>query len=401
MQLESKHVLVVGGETPSVNRIRTLLSSAPGPWGLLHAADANSAHAQLESYPEIAALLCDPEVRGLASPNLLGEVRSRFPAVVRLSFSSRPEIAQGAVSRALALHALPENTGQEELLALLARTSDVHRLISSQAVAEVVHGLDRLPPLPNAYHELAALVSRSAVDFREVAALIESDPIMTLKVLQLVNSAFFGLRQRVGSINQALNFLGLEVLKGLFLTVHVAGSFETTELGFSLEQFQRYSMRVGRLAQRFASRWQLAEEALTLGLLHDIGELVFALQRPEEFGQVTHRMTLTGESATAVETALLGASHAEVGARLLADWGLPFSVVECVTYHHRPRSMTGADCQLLATLHAADALVAILTCGESEEVLDTSFLERAGAGDALADWRCDAEIQAKLWAAHA
>jgi hypothetical protein len=88
----------------------------------------------------------------------------------------------------------------------------------------------------------------------------------------------------------------------------------------------------------------------------------------------------------AVELETLGVTHAEIGAYLLGVWGLPFSIIEAVAYHHRPNALGDGPCEMLAALHAADALVDPPVEGAEPE-LDLGFFERAGLVERLVEWR--------------
>ena len=395
MHTEVKQVLVVSDDMPSVTWIRELFAGAQHPWQLSHAADARAALTALARAPEIGVLLYDKRLQHAAE--LVTDVKSRFPHIVRLAFSANPRAAQLALSCPPGLENVFEDCEPRELPLLVERVAALCNLVEADAVQRVVRRLDRLPPLAATYSGLCALVSRPNVELPELVGALEADPIMTLKVLQLVNSAFFGLGRRIESIEQAAKFLGFELLKGLILTAHVGGAFDGTVEGFDAARFQRYSMHVARLAKHFAAPWGLEREALTVGMLLDVGELVFALQCPAEFATVSKRVAFTGEALNAVELEVLGVGHAEVGACLLANWGIPFSIVECVAFHHRPSAVVGNQLELLTAVHVADALAGIVLNREPEDSLDKAFLARSGMAAELPAWRTHAEAQASAW----
>jgi HD-like signal output (HDOD) protein len=395
MLAEAKQVLVVSDDTPSVTWIRDLFSGDPQPWLLFHAADSKTALAALERSPGIGVLLYDTRLQHAASE--LTNLKSRFPDTVHLAFSADRGAAQLSLSWPLGLGDVLKDCSPEELPLLVQRVANLYTLIESDSVQRIVRRLDRLPPLATTYSELCALMARPGVGLAELITALQTDPVMTLKVLQLVNSAFFGLGRRIESIEQATNFLGFELLKGLILTAHVGGAFADIAENFDAARFQRYSIHVARLAQHFATPWHLDREALTVGMLLDIGELVFALQQPAEFASASKRVAFTGESMHAVELEVFGVGHAEVGACLLANWGLPFSIVECVAYHHRPSTVLGGRLELLSSVHVADGLAGIVLNREREKMLDIAFLERVGVLGHLPAWRAYAEAQAQTW----
>lgn len=392
-------VLFVTGDRSDVGLIHRLLPEGASRWRPVHATDAASAFAALDEGPPIHAVALDTSLRGVDGGAFLSEVRDRFPRIARFSFSDGAEPVDGrGWTTTIVLGTISKKATAAEVQSQLDRATSLHTLITRDAVLGLVGGIDRLPPLPSTYRRLLQVASNPDTSIREIAEIVESDPVMTLKVLQLVNSAFFGLMRRVPTVAGALSLLGLELLKSLLLAAHVMSAFEKVEVeGFSAERFQLYSMRVARLAHRFAGSRRLEDEALTSGILHDIGELIFALRRPQEFSRVMQRVTEGGERQCDVEAELLGANHAEAGACLLASWGIPFSVVECVAFHHTPSAVAGDGGHVLAAVHAADALVDIVTCGAPEERLDRAFLERAGFAEEIPKWRAIVEDTAKTW----
>ena len=242
--------------------------------------------------------------------------------------------------------------------------------------------------------------SRAETTVSEISAIIQRDPAMSVKVLQLVNSSFFGLKSRVSSIAQAVSYLGVGLLKSLVLSAHVFSALDVSRCKvLSIERFQLYSIRIGRLAQRMVKSKAAGEEAFTAGVIHNVGELVLAVKRPDEFAQVLQRCEETGEPRAHVERDVFGVTHPEVGAQLLANWGIPFSIVEVAAFHHEPSRVVGGDLELLATVHCADALVGILTCGDPATTLDQAFLERAGLIQQLPRWRALVEKEVAAWAA--
>lgn len=397
MSSEAKRVLVVSDDPPSVSWIRELFSDAEPPWQLSHAADPRSALLALERAPGIGVLLYDKQLQHLA--DFVADLKSRFPNAVRLAFSANPRAAQLSLSCPPGLENVFKDCSPNELPLLVGRVATLSALIETDAVQRIVRRLDRLPPIAATYSGLCTLVTEPRIGLAELVGALEADPVMTLKVLQLVNSAFFGLGRRVESLEQAAKFLGFELLKGLILTAHVGGAFDGLAENFDAVRFQRYSLHVARLAKHFAAPYDLDREALTVGMLLDIGQLVFALQRPLEFASVSKRVAFTGEPLSVVELEVLGAGHAEVGACLLANWGIPFSIVECVAYHHRPSMVAGNRLELLTAVHVADALAGIVLNREPEEALDRAFLARVGVAGDLPEWRAYAEAQASSWTA--
>jgi putative nucleotidyltransferase with HDIG domain len=188
------------------------------------------------------------------------------------------------------------------------------------------------------------------------------------------------------SILQAVNYLGIDVVKGLTLTTQVFESQNQAHVGgISLANLQKHSLLTAALAQRFASTPTLREEAFTAGIVHDIGKVVLALGFPDRVQELT-RSPDNERPAHLVEKEQFGATHAEVGAYLLGTWGLPLTIVEAVAFHHEPGRAVGANPELLAVLHVAEAL-ARLGCADPDATPpDVAFLDAVGLATCLPAW---------------
>jgi HD-like signal output (HDOD) protein len=259
--------------------------------------------------------------------------------------------------------------------------------ISDETLQRAIDKPEALPSIPQVYHQLIAAANKPSTSLATLGSLVESDPAISLKLLQLVNTAFFGAKRQTTSVQQAVQLLGLEALKGLVLTAHVFNTVAAKRVpGFSFDHFQSYTLRVARIARMFVSAAR-ADETFTAGILHDIGKLVLALCTPLKFARVVERVGLTGEPQDDVEREIIGVTHSEAGAYLMARWGIPTPIVDAVGYHHHPELAPAADLTVLAAVYAADTLTGIVMCGDPEDRLDRAFLEKAGVLDRLPRWR--------------
>jgi HD-like signal output (HDOD) protein len=167
---------------------------------------------------------------------------------------------------------------------------------------------------------------------------------MSAKILQLINSAFFGLPRKITDPQQATIFLGIDTLKALVLSIHVFSSFtEDAELcGFSIADMRKKSMMAGRLARDIArvetDDGKVVEEAMIAGMLHDIGKLIL-LKIPSQYKKVMDIIEENGCDPVEAEYTVMKTSHAELGAYLLGLWGIPDNIVEPVAFHHNPSKL--------------------------------------------------------------
>ncbi|MFO0612809.1 MAG: HDOD domain-containing protein [Polyangiaceae bacterium] len=313
---------------------------------------------------------------------------------------TRFAVAAGVADPANAVQAhrtLGESQSAAEWMDVIGRTCELRARLAAPATRRLVESVASLPAVPRAYWALMDALSNDDSTAADIAAIVQTEPSMAIRVLQIANSAFFGAGRQVRTIEAAVRYLGTNLLRGLILMIHVCGCCESngpTNRNLSLEQFQDFSLRVARLARAMPAGRKIADEAYTAGLMLDIGRLALSLSAAEQFDEIHSRMAQGAPHLHVVEREVLGVSHAEVGASLLAGWGLPWPLVEAIAFHHSPSALGSTrDCEILAVVHAADALLGIAH-GESEDQLDVDFLTRAGWGGELDRCRALAQKEA-------
>jgi len=388
-------ILVVGVNEAMAERLRSILQADGGlRWKVSFAPDAEQALIQLRRL-RVSAVICGLRLPGMEGTAFLAKVRERYPAAARLILAEQPESNELIDALHVAQQVLHASADNEALRDAIQRICSLQQLIGKEKIRRIVGKLDQLPSVPRTYWALTRAASRPGTNMSDFANIIHTDAAMSVKVLQVANSAVFGIARRMTSIDQAVGFLGTEVLKGLILMTHGMAAFKAQDVaGFSLDHFQSYSMRVARVAKQMLPDPKRGDEAFTAGVMHDIGRLIIALRLPSEFAAVMRRVSETLEAVHLVERELVGASHAEIGAYFLGTWGLPLSIVQSVAYHHVPGMAPPGDWDLLAAVHAADVFLGAFTCGEPESRLDVAFIERAGFGGEVARWRAIALAEA-------
>jgi HD-like signal output (HDOD) protein len=272
-------------------------------------------------------------------------------------------------------------------------------------VREIVGRLDKLPSIPDTYFTLTRSIENPTARTDDIARIVQRDPAMCVKVLQLVNSAYFGLSRPLSSVAHAIGYLGLDLLRGLALTLNVfAATGPRGSTGTSFERLQQTAILTARVAKQLVSDPSEAEAAFTAGLVHDIGTIILALTVPDRYAEITRRSMQTRSPSHVIEREVLGATHAEVGGYLLGVWGLPLPIVEAVAYHHGPPPARRQRMDTAMALYIGDALAGQALAGhdahEGAAELDLSGLEQAGVAVAqeLPRWRdlADREARAML-----
>jgi HD-like signal output (HDOD) protein len=255
--------------------------------------------------------------------------------------------------------------------------------------------MQTLPSLPTLYLELLEAVQDPRGTLERVGDIMSRDIGMTAKMLQLVNSAFFGLRRHVSSPAEAVKLLGLDTIKALVLSLQIFSRFDQKREGaFSLDALWQHSLATSTCAKRIAQEEHqdrhVADHAFMAGLLHDVGTLVLVANLPELYSAALVQAHEQGITVWEAERALLGTTHAEVGAYLLGLWGLPDPIVEALAFHHCPSACPDQRFSPLTAVHIANVLVHTEDspeAGGALAALDSAYVARFGLSERLSTWR--------------
>jgi len=205
------------------------------------------------------------------------------------------------------------------------------------------------------------MVEAEATTVEDLGRVVQRDPGMTANILKLVNSAYFGLRQRVSDPSEAVSFLGVETLKSLALVHGIFQQVAGFPTWFNGGHLWRHSLETATVARDIARSEGLGPaveaDCFTGGLLHDVGLLILASGLREDYRQVYETLRADPGDVPEAELRILGVHHGEVGAHVLGLWGLPVSVVESVARHHHPPADAGL-CPALV-VYAAEFLSSV------------------------------------------
>ena len=217
-------------------------------------------------------------------------------------------------------------------------------------VIQVVSNIRNLPTPPIVFHQIQKVIKDPKVSAAQIASILSEDPAMSVKVLKLTNSAFYGLAREVESVKQAVVIVGMEAIKNLVLSASVLDMFKGKDIDQDFqEKFWRHSLATafcGRiLARKLKSRGIVdADLAFSAGLLHDIGKIVLCCFLQNEYKKFSEaRKADTQLQTFEVEDKVLGYNHSQIGALLAVQWKLPSKIGEAITYHHIPDKNINED----------------------------------------------------------
>jgi len=288
-------------------------------------------------------------------------------------------------------HTLLASTSDASMLASsLLRNARLLEWMAEPAIKRLLPLIRKLPATPRLYTQVIEELRSPNGSLDTVAHLLRQDPVMSAKMLQLVNSAFFGSAREVNDMLDAATILGTERIKSLVLLAGIFSQYNDAEgISPTIVALLAHSLRVGIYARAIAlaetRNAEIAEAAFTAGVMHDIGKIVLAGNMPERYLEVRALRESKDLSANAAELEVFGATHAQVGACLLAAWGLPLAILEALAWHHEPERSAEKAFSLVAAVHVANAFAHEME-GEPTQ-LNQEFLERTGLAARCPAWR--------------
>jgi len=389
---EKRNVLFVDDEQNVLDGLRRMLRPMRSEWNMTFAPGGEEALKVLEGN-HIDVIVSDMRMPGMSGDQLLGEVRRRYPAIVRLVLSGQADRDEILKSTGPIHQFLQKPCNAETLTATISRIIELSNLFEHSKLKTIVSGLETLPSLPSHQEELLSKLQMPEVSPRMVGETISKDLAMSAKILQLVNSAFFGLRRHVTTPADAVVLLGLETVRSLVLTMQVFSQVVEGETnGFSQDALLSHSAVVASIARRIMlSEGRSAEEAEVTylgGLLHDVGKLVLATELPEEYSKARDLARYEDMTTEEAEKKVIGASHGEIGGYLLGLWAFGPPIVDAAVYHDCPNRHQSTEFSPLAAVHVANAIAHHKQSLDdtTELPVDDEYIDRIGVRDRLPDW---------------
>jgi HD-like signal output (HDOD) protein len=389
-----KKILFVDDEALVLEAMQRMLHTMRSEWDMRFAASGEQALQMLAESPA-DVVISDMRMPQMNGAQLLNEVLRLHPKTVRLILSGYADMEMILQCINGTHQFLAKPCGGDMIKNVVRRALEMDAWVNNDQLKLLVSRLGALPSLPTLYFEIFRQLESPAADLDKIGAIIARDPAMTAKMLQLVNSAFFGLHRKLTAPGEAVLQLGLQTIKSLVLILHVFAELKTPEsLQGPVQKLWHHSLATAATARRIAVAEQqeknLVEECFTAGLLHDIGRLMLMSNLSEEYALVMQRAERENLSLVAAERAVLGTTHAEVGGYLLGLWGLPIALVETTVFHHWPSRCQKREFNTLTIVHAANILeqdpLAPGRDAATRQELDRAYLDELWMWDRAQAW---------------
>jgi HD-like signal output (HDOD) protein len=367
-----KRILFVDDDPNVLTGLRNVLRTKRREWDMVFAIGPEEALANLAK-GSFDVVVSDMRMPRMDGATLLAKVKEMQPWAVRMILSGQTEMESAMKSVFVAHMFLSKPCDPALLQSVVDRACRLSAILRSDELRATAGNVQMLPTAPKTYVALNRALMAPTCSVDSLVQIIERDIGLSAKLLQLVNSAFFGLPKRISSLSDTVTYLGFATIKNLALALETFSTAAKTS-GLSeakLMAIQDHSLLTGQIAQQIeASVTKKAEGAFLAGVLHEVGCLLNVKKTVEE----------------PVERELLGAY-------LLGLWGLPHAIMEAVAYHKKPQLVAHSTFELVDIIYVADHLATkVRGDGTDEAELDLGYLAGIGIDETqLAGMRAMAE----------
>ena len=389
-----KRILFVDDEPMILKGIQRTLRKMRDVWDMTFTSSAAEALAVLDNNP-MDVIISDMKMPEMDGSQLLAEVKQQHPHVVRLILSGHVEQETTIKSVQFAHQCLSKPCDVEVLKQTLTKLFALRDILSDNSIKKIVSQIESLPSLPTIYTEIIAEMQSDDPSIKKISEIIGRDVSMTAKILQVVNSVFFGLPRKIGNPKQAVMLLGLETVKSLVLSVKIFSEFSQKKYSwFNIDAIFKHSISVSSYAKAIVRYEKMDRDlinySLMAGLLHDLGKLILATNFKDTYQQVLTESRNSDHKLWELEQETFGTSHAEIGAYLMGLWNLENPIIEAIAFHHCPAKSASNQMGLLTVVHVANALDHEEDFPENQESdlpYDDEYIDQLGGTDRIAEWR--------------
>lgn len=346
---------------------------------------------------DVDVLVTDLRMPGINGAELLKKVIEMQPETVRIVLSG--EVGTSLVYETLgnAHRFLSKPVSAEDLQQAISSSVAMRGYLNDAKLLKIVNGIKELPTIPVIYEDLVEALKSPDTPISHLGEIIKRDPGLTAKLLKVVNSAFFGLKNTITDPVSAVNYLGIDAVKSLALSVKAFDNFGNDDVQGIVSGLWDHSERVANMCRKIAESEGLSdndvEKCYMTGLLHDIGSLIMADNFSDKF--LEFKMGIDGNAECAVdqEEEWFGATHGSIGAYLLGLWNIDHAIIEAVAFHHTPRKSQVKGIGPLTILHIAECFsYGALNAEILQKRIDLQYMKDIDCLQKIPQWKlvCEA-----------
>ena len=390
---ELKRIIFVDDDESVLAGLRRLLRRMDDSWSMeFYTSPLEALEKMKENTYDI--IVSDLRMSEMGGAELIAKVRDLYPDMTRIMLSGCSEQPKYGKSISYAHQFIAKPCDSENLIRHLTKAFAIRDKIRSEQVAKVLPSLQSLPAMPAVYRQVLDLLDDPRCSCRDVGQLISKDIGMSAKILQVVNSAFYGPSTQIADPVRAAVYLGVKAIKALMLTDGVFSTLPDEKVEeFHVAGLHEHCLRVGSLAKSICRQEGLTEQqqetAMMAGILHDTGKVILISEFDYELREIIRMSREQNRPCYEIEREIIHLTHGELGGCLLNLWGLGNDIIEAATFHHEPVHSLNESFSVGCAVYIANSidhkLCSSLGDGCTEDI-DTAFLEGIGVSEKMPDW---------------
>ena len=389
------NILFVDDEPRILQGLRRTLYSMRSQWEMSFALGAQQAIDLLHKQ-EFDVIVSDIRMPGMDGVKLLNLVKEEFPGMIRFALSGQTSKESILKSIGPIHQYISKPCNVDDLTSKINHIHSIRMMFENPELYKIITQLEALPCISSIYTLLITKLRSEDASIKDIANIISQDMGMSVKILQIVNSALYGLRQNVSNISEAVKYLGLETISSLVLFVKIFAQFcVNIDENSSMDELWKHSLKVSKYVRTIVTddevEKNLADDAVIAGMLHDVGKLVLMAKLPDKYEKVIALSRQKNITSLEAELQIIGTGHNIVGPYLLGLWGFDNPIIEALRFHHEPTLIESDDIKTLTYVHIADCF-ANVNLNEYDTVekipsLNIDYLQNTGIFHKLNHWK--------------
>lgn len=306
-------------------------------------------------------VICDTNLKDTNTYELLGEIKKQYPDVIRVLMSNEDGAGQtetfGAILQNVARFFIQKPWDDHKLVEYFAQIFETERILKSKELAQYIQNLEKLPTIESSYQKILKMIEKDANTVR-ISEEIEKDFAISTKLLQLVNSAYYGLQ--TGSVRHATVYIGLQNLRSLIYSSSIMNGIDSVPIQYreNITNLWSHALLTNKLLHYIYEdhlNKKVPDESYSAGLLHNIGSLILMHNRIADYAKINATASSKTKDLLELEKKMFHVTHQEAGAYLISWWELPFPIVEAALYHHHPMDANVMNLELVCAVHLAES----------------------------------------------
>ncbi len=372
-----KYIAFIDDDCRILDGIKRMLRRERSRWDMsfFESEELFFAQHQKKNFDIVVSDIRMPKTNGV---ELLQKVKNLSPATIRIALSGFAQEELLLESLQVSHQFIAKPAECDEIIRTIELSLSVEQLINDPGLKSAVGAIDSIPTLPVVYSRIMQVLASEGCTFKQVGAIVAEDVALSANVIRIVNSAYFGLRRHIESVEQAASILGMDTIKNLALSGSVFKAFCSDQVDTrAIVTLNSLAQQRSRLMRKFTAAAPLSgrtkDHCQVAALMSVLGELI-CLAFPDKLSSITVGCI----------------QHPAIGAYALSIWGMPQAVVAAVMWQRDPGGSQYDELGPIAVLHAVVAMqldhASRGVADQGSERVNFEYLEKVAGRELVEQW---------------